>query len=106
MFCGKCSQEREDKDFFKGQEYCYKCMYKIKTNINLGKRGRKKYCRICKKELAFDCNAKKRQRNVFCSLACAEIGQKDMRITHWTKKVRKYQSGVSHICFGSCYEET
>jgi endogenous inhibitor of DNA gyrase (YacG/DUF329 family) len=86
MKCEKCLFEREDRDFFKKQTICYRCVYKEKIEMYTKKLNiRKNHCRICKKEINFEQNAKKRQRNIFCSPECAEIGLNDLRKKHWTK---------------------
>ncbi len=103
MLCGKCLQFRDEKDFLKGQEFCYQCIYKMK--INNGKEEKIKYCRNCKKEMIRDEKTKKRQRNVYCSLECAEIGYKDQRLNHWTRKVQASPLGALQNDFGSCYGE-
>ena len=88
MICKHCKTTKDDKDFLPKQEFCYQCMYEIKTKkLKKGLIKRKKFCRICKTELIYDKSLKKNQRSVFCSYDCAEIGHRERSKEHWTKKL-------------------
>jgi hypothetical protein len=87
MICDSCKTDRLVNDFLNNSNICYKCVYRKKLEISPGKKILKTvFCRICKKEVIKDKELKKRQRNVYCSYECAEIGGKEQREKHWTRK--------------------
>jgi len=95
MICDNCKKDRLLIDFINSTNICYKCVYQKKLEKVVKKRTPKpKFCRICNKEVVYLKNHNKRQRTVFCSTECAEIGRKENRNGHWTKK----------ICANNCYE--
>src|SRR5215469_7363855 len=88
MFCGNCKKEVNEKDFINKQEFCFRCMYRIKTTkIRKKKVNVKKKCRICKKEIFNDESLKKAPRTIYCSKDCAYIGHKKQVNNYWTRKI-------------------
>lgn len=89
MICNCCNKDLIEKDFLLKQTCCFRCVYlkKIK-NKKKEKPIKVCVCRNCKREFTKNLEIKKRQRTVFCSDACAEIGYKDMKKNHWTRRLR------------------
>ncbi len=87
MICTKCNQDLTEHSFLPGQEFCFRCIYKMKTAKKIVP---PKLCRICNEKILIDKELKKRQRTVFCSEKCALKCQKSKNEKHWTRRVRAH----------------
>ena len=73
MICEKCNTDRLEKDFL-GKQFCYKCVWKEKTQKNTVKQKVKK-CIICD-ELLSTAQWK------YCGIECSKKGHSKMRWHH------------------------
>jgi len=90
MICPDCKKDLNPTEFIGCQKSCYHCVYKKKIEfLKKVKAPETTLCRVCNKKIIFDKTLKKRQRNVFCSSECADIGNRDKRNSHWTRKLRE-----------------
>src|SRR5690242_13896132 len=90
MICEKCSLDKDEKDFIKGQKECYKCRYKEKLK-NCKSKKRIRLCRECYQPIPKEKN--KISRRVYCSEKCAFIGHKKQNNEFWTKNINLMEDG-------------
>lgn len=78
MICPHCGEDRSTKDFL-GKEFCYRCVYQNKLNLNQKKCN---LCKECKEPIL-------KKRYIFCSNECMQ--------KHHSKKNKLYWFRVINI---------